>query len=189
MENRRIQMTKKLLRESVLELMEEKPLNKITIKDICENADVNRTTFYKYYGDQFALVKEAEDEVLGKMGEFLKNLNTDSEKISLLETFLVYIKNNGYAYHILLNNSSDASFSYRLMHVALDKLMADKYYLGTKEEEKKYVYNLIVMGAINTIDLWINNNFDITVGDLAKLMYNFIDNGIKALYEDEKPSA
>ena len=47
-ENRRIQMTKKLLKESVFELMEQKPLNKITIKEICENADVNRTTFYKY---------------------------------------------------------------------------------------------------------------------------------------------
>jgi len=182
MENRRVQMTKKLLRESVLELMVEKPLNKITIKDICDNANVNRTTFYKYYGDQFALVKEAEDEVLEKLGEFLQNLNTDSEKISLLETFLVYIKNNGYAYHILLKNSSDASFSYRLMHVALDKLMADKYYLGIKEDEKKYVYNLIVMGAINTIDLWINNNFDIEVGTLAKLMYNFINSGINSLF-------
>ena len=52
-ESRRVQMTKKLLRESVIELMEQKPLNKISIKDICDNADVNRTTFYKYYGEQF----------------------------------------------------------------------------------------------------------------------------------------
>lgn len=181
MENRRVIMTKKLLRESVLELMDEKPLNKITIKDICDNADVNRTTFYKYYGDQFALVKEAEDEVLEKMGEFLMNLNTEAEIISLLETFLVYIKNNGYAYHVLLNNSSDASFSYRLMNVALDKLMADKYCLGIEEDKKKYLYNLIVMGAINTIDFWINNSFDIAVKELAELMYNFINNGIKSL--------
>ena len=46
-ESRRVQMTKKLLRESVIELMDKKPLNKISIKDICDNADVNRTTFYK----------------------------------------------------------------------------------------------------------------------------------------------
>ena len=121
-ESRRVQMTKKLLRESVIELMEQKPLNKISIKDICDNADVNRTTFYKYYGDQFELVKEAEDEVLEKLGEFLGNLKSDTLVISMLETFLYYIKENGYAYHILLNNSSDYSFSYRLMHVTLDKL-------------------------------------------------------------------
>ena len=94
-ENRRVLMTKKLLKESVFELMEEKPLNKITIKEICENADVNRTTFYKYYGDQYALVKEAEDELLDKTAEFLRNLSSDEEKIKLLEEFLTYVKNNG----------------------------------------------------------------------------------------------
>ena len=94
-ESRRVQMTKKLLRESVIELMEQKPLNKISIKDICDNADVNRTTFYKYYGDQFELVKEAEDEVLEKLGEFLGNLKSDTLVISMLETFLYYIKENG----------------------------------------------------------------------------------------------
>ena len=90
-ESRRVQMTKKLLRESVIELMEQKPLNKISIKDICDNADVNRTTFYKYYGDQFELVKEAEDEVLEKLGEFLGNLKSDTLVISMLETFLYYM--------------------------------------------------------------------------------------------------
>ena len=182
-ESRRVQMTKKLLRESVIELMEQKPLNKISIKDICDNADVNRTTFYKYYGDQFELVKEAEDEVLEKLGEFLGNLKSDTLAISMLETFLYYIKENGYAYHILLNNSSDYSFSYRLMHVALDKLTAERFNLGLDEIKKKYVYNLIVMGAINTIDLWINSEFDTSVEMLAELMYNFINSGIHAISE------
>ena len=68
-ENRRVMMTKRLLKESIFELMKKKPLNKITIKELCENADVNRTTFYKYYGDQYSLVKEAEDELLEKTSE------------------------------------------------------------------------------------------------------------------------
>ena len=101
-ENRRIQMTKKLLKESVFELMEQKPLNKITIKEICENADVNRTTFYKYYGDQYMLVKDAEDELLKKTSEFLKSLSSDEEKTKLLEEFLTYVRNNGDTFRILL---------------------------------------------------------------------------------------
>ena len=99
-ENRRIQMTKKLLKESVFELMEQKPLNKITIKEICENADVNRTTFYKYYGDQYMLVKDAEDELLKKTSEFLKSLSSDEEKTKLLEEFLTYVRNNGDTFKI-----------------------------------------------------------------------------------------
>ena len=41
-ENRRVMMTKRLLKESIFELMKNKPLNKITIKELCENADANR---------------------------------------------------------------------------------------------------------------------------------------------------
>ena len=106
-ENRRTQMTKKLLKESVFELMEKKPLNKITIKEICANADVNRTTFYKYYGDQYMLVKDAEGELLRKTSEFLKNLSSDEEKITLLEEFLAYMRANGDTFRILLDKNND----------------------------------------------------------------------------------
>ena len=48
-------MTKMLLKDALIELMEEIPFRKISIKDICEQADLNRTTFYLHYADQEAL--------------------------------------------------------------------------------------------------------------------------------------
>lgn len=180
-ENRRVLMTKKLLKESVFELMEEKPLNKITIKEICENADVNRTTFYKYYGDQYALVKEAEDELLDKTAEFLRNLSSDEEKIKLLEEFLTYVKNNGDTFRILLDKNSDTDFRYRLMSVAMQKVMVEKYELGIREEDKKYVYCMIIMGAINTIALWVNSSYDKSVEEVADLMFNLVLLGLKGI--------
>ena len=180
-ENRRVLMTKKLLKESVFELMEEKPLNKITIKEICENADVNRTTFYKYYGDQYALVKEAEDELLDKTAEFLRNLSSDEEKIKLLEEFLTYVKNNGETFRILLDKNSDTDFRYRLMSVAMQKVMVEKYELGIREEDKKYVYCMIIMGAINTIALWVNSSYDKSVEEVADLMFNLVLLGLKGI--------
>lgn len=72
--NRRAQMTRLLLRTALVELMQEKPFNQITIKEICEQADLNRTTFYLHYADQFALLSDVENEVCQKTLETLKNV-------------------------------------------------------------------------------------------------------------------
>lgn len=180
-ENRRIQMTKKLLKESVFELMEQKPLNKITIKEICENADVNRTTFYKYYGDQYMLVKDAENELLKKTSEFLKSLSSDEEKTKLLEEFLTYVRNNGDTFRILLDRNSDTDFRLRLMNVAMEKVMAEKYEPRIRNEDKKYIYCMIIMGAINTIGLWIDSKFDMPEDEMSSLMYKFVLTGLKGI--------
>ncbi|GFI61844.1 hypothetical protein IMSAG049_01013 [Clostridiales bacterium] len=184
-ENRRVLMTKKLLKESVLELMDQKPLNKITIKEICENADVNRTTFYKYYGDQYALVKDAEDELLAKTSEFLKSLSSDAVKTKMLEEFLTYVKNNGDTFRILLDIDSGSNFKYRMMKLAMERVMVDNYELGIEEDDKKYVYCLIIMGGINTIAMWIDSDYDKPIKDVAQLMYSFVLFGLKGI-EKEK---
>mgnify|MGYP005810669731 CR=1 FL=1 len=180
-ENRRVIMTKRLLKESIFELMKNKPLSKITIKEICENADVNRTTFYKYYGDQYSLVKEAEDELLAKTSEFLRNLSSDEEKIKLLEEFLTYVKNNGEMFDILLDRNSDTDFRIRLMSVAMEKVMIEKYEPSIRDDNKKYVYCMVIMGAISTMSLWIKSNYDKSIKDVADLMYNLVLYGLKGI--------
>lgn len=47
--------TDRVIRENFLWLLEEKPLNKITVQDLCEEAEINRATFYRYYTDVYAL--------------------------------------------------------------------------------------------------------------------------------------
>ena len=66
-ENRRVKMTKSMMKEALLELLEKKPLDKITVKDVCENADVNRSTFYSYYESIEQLLLEIEDDVLNQL--------------------------------------------------------------------------------------------------------------------------
>ena len=54
-DNRRVRMTKKLMKDAYLELLERSPSEKISVTDICKVADVNRSTFYLYYEDPAAL--------------------------------------------------------------------------------------------------------------------------------------
>ena len=62
--NQRIMLTKRLLKESFAEMLHEKDIRKISIRELCANAGINHCTFYKYYGSQYDLLQEMEDDLL-----------------------------------------------------------------------------------------------------------------------------
>ncbi|WP_407889213.1 TetR/AcrR family transcriptional regulator [Levilactobacillus sp. N40-8-2] len=58
--NRRAQYTQRVIQETVLSLLESKPINAISVTEVCTQADVNRTTFYRYYTDIYDCVESIE---------------------------------------------------------------------------------------------------------------------------------
>ena len=52
------QYTKKKIREEFIKILNERPLNKITVKDIASACEINRNTFYYYYTDIYAILSE-----------------------------------------------------------------------------------------------------------------------------------
>ena len=90
-QNRKTQYTQMVLKDSLMELMREKPVFKITIKEICENADINRTTFYAYYADQYELLKSVEDSIIEWVKAMISEISetTDENGIKrILEKYL-----------------------------------------------------------------------------------------------------
>ena len=62
----RIRYTKMVIQESFAALLKERPINRITVKEICEGAEINRATFYKYYADAYDLLDKIEEQVLAR---------------------------------------------------------------------------------------------------------------------------
>ena len=60
MESRKTQYTKSVIRESFLSLLQEKPVEKITVTQLCAKADINRSTFYAHYLDVYDLKEKLE---------------------------------------------------------------------------------------------------------------------------------
>ncbi|MCS0542790.1 TetR/AcrR family transcriptional regulator, partial [Aeromonas veronii] len=69
--DRRKQYTRMVLKGSLMKLLKEKPIATITVKEICEVADINRSTFYAHYSDQFDLLKKIEEEIIEDMITYL----------------------------------------------------------------------------------------------------------------------
>ena len=63
--------TQMILKQSFLKLLKEKPVNKITVKELCQLSQINRATFYTNYSDCFALLESIENELIDEFEKFL----------------------------------------------------------------------------------------------------------------------
>ena len=66
--DRRVRKTKSQLRAGLAQLMREKSIREITVKELVDKVDINRSTFYLHYSDIPGMLKEIEDEILEEMG-------------------------------------------------------------------------------------------------------------------------
>lgn len=120
--------TKKIIRDSFLGLLERKPFERITVRDLCEEADINRTTFYRYYTDMFALNDELADDLFETLFTELAERsrrstppNYHSVKAQMLEA-LTIIEENRRLCQILFCTSGNGEFSNRLSSAFIDAI-------------------------------------------------------------------
>ncbi len=74
-----------MFREVLLELLQSKPLSKITITEICEKADLNRSTFYAHYVEVRDLLHEIENEMISNIPKVYGNNEHNSKTVKAAE--------------------------------------------------------------------------------------------------------
>ena len=115
--DRRTRYTQMVLKKSLIEWMEQKPLAKITIKELCERADINRCTFYAHYRDQYDLLQQIEDEIISEIRERLSAFDFRAdigEAFQVVEQIFQYIADNRDFCSLLLSEKGDFSFQKRV---------------------------------------------------------------------------
>lgn len=167
-ETRRTQMTRHLFRTALVELMQDKPLHKITIKEICDKADLNRATFYLHYRDQDELFDEIIALFEKDITENIFKLTGEGDKVVLMSKYFDYIRNNSGLYTILMTDSGAKT---RIVTDVLSELKAEMPVYGN-ELENRYVYTYLIDGTCSIIQRWIDNGFDLSTKDLARLIDN-----------------
>jgi AcrR family transcriptional regulator len=178
-QSRKTEYTRMVLRNSLAELMREKPVTKITIKELCEKADINRTTFYTHYQDQYELLRQVEDETLAYVEDMLKQYNdkySKREVTQMLEELFQYISNNSNSIQVLLSENGDTNFQKKVFHYFIHNEQVMKYFpdktLNT--ETKEYFSVFAVNGAIGLMQHWLKNDMRLPVRELAKLLVKMI---------------
>lgn len=181
-ENQRIKFTKALLKNSLIELMHNKSINKITVKELCENADINRSTFYLYYTDQFALLKEIEEELLLNAKQHLKKIDSDLNNLHYLKELLYYMKANSDIFYTLLCRQENMSFQTAFINTSIGNLKINLN-LQCDEKTSNYIYRYVTMGCLSLITKWFEAGFDMSPEELAEMIFRLSDNAV-SIYND-----
>ncbi len=180
--DRRVKYTKMVLRESLTKLMQEKPVSRITIKELCEDADINRATFYSHYNDQFDLLKKMEQEIIDDINSYLDSISfvtNNSYALEVMTKIFEYIKENAQICRVLLGTNGDIEFQKDIMMIVQTRFIAEQ---KTKKiiDEKivEYVFTFAATGSIGMIQKWLSEDSNIPPADMAKLVMKLTNYGL-----------
>jgi AcrR family transcriptional regulator len=173
--NRKTRYTQMVLRDSLMESMKEKPITKITIKELCEKADINRTTFYAHYRDQYDLLKQIEEETLGSIEDMLNKYDDKRSKrevLEMVEKILEFIAGNSSSLQVLLSENGDIGFQKKLFRHFMLKEQVMRYFpkKSIGEETKEYWSVYVINGAVGLVQHWLKENMSIPVPELARIL-------------------
>lgn len=169
--NRRVRYTKKVLRESLIDLLQTKPISRITVTDICTKADLNRGTFYNYYCDAYDLLAQIEDSFYDNLTRQLERFKTDGISGTLLSELLSTIEQNRDLCNVLFNINADKTFLNRLLDLMKDFTFAyweEHNVNNLNESQMELLYSFFSNGAIGILCRWIAGDWDVSKEYLAK---------------------
>lgn len=170
-ENRKVKYTKMVIRESFFELRMQKPLQQVTVKAICDLADINRGTFYAHYTDIYDLVEKLEDEMLSKIQHIVNMDDIIVNQLKVYKSIFSNIKENIDDYRIILINPESIRRLDELLDTVYEHhfLALNKGY-GLSANMIDYTYSFISQGYIQVIYKWIENGMKESPDDMALLL-------------------
>lgn len=160
--DRRVKYTKMVLRESLIELLKEKSISRLTIKELCQRADINRATFYSHYADQFDLLKQIESEFIADINSYLDHFVVEAGEtnmVQILAKIFEYIAENSELCHVLLGNNGNIDFQNYIMKIVSERVVF-QWQKKTRVDEAtaEYIYTYVATGSIGVIRKWLQDD-------------------------------
>ena len=179
-ENRRVRYTRLALRESLLSLLQSNPINKITVSRICEQADVNRSTFYLYYSDGYDLLEKIEEELYQELADAIERFGVRLPSVDVLRRVYEIIYKNRDLCRVLFGEYGDKEFLRRVGAVAREKSLQEwkRQMTGADEEMLEYLYAYATYTNIGVLERWIARDFHETPEQLAQLVSRLLTGGV-----------
>lgn len=170
-ESRRSRMTRRLMKDALMELMEDRPLASVSITELCNRADVNRSTFYSYYSDLLQLLKEIEDDIIAQLPQ-AKPIDDcadlDRQLIEDFTQFFGYVRKHARDFFILLQ-SGDIHFRERLIDTIMSRFRR-KPAKAMDPLMSRWSYIYCLNGTFGMMRDWIRQDFPMGDREFAELV-------------------
>ena len=105
--NQRVMLTKRLLKEGLLRLLENEDLDRINVSELCRESGINRATFYRHFDSPRDVLMEMGAEISDEINELTREITTLQEAKEYLEQFCAYLYENSDMVRLLVRYNTD----------------------------------------------------------------------------------
>ena len=170
MENQRIRITKTMLKTGLLKLLKEKPLSQISVFELCAVSQINRTTFYKYYGNQADILNEIEADFMRQLDEDLKSIVAQSPKALL--PVLNHLYEQREIFCLLVRSIPVQEFTRHLLSISsIDIIFQNMENKSSySETEAKYIRRFVFQGTFTVLYDWLSSENPEPVTEIAEIL-------------------
>lgn len=167
----RVRYTKMRIREAFFACLREKPVSRITVKELCDAAEINRATFYTHYKDPFDLLEKLEEATLEDL-RLLVSRRRDHGEDSLLLTLLQGMQGERSETRLLASRNGDPSFGARISALFYETYLPrmEEKLPNRTEAELHAIYRFIAGGCANLLTDWVSRGMLETPKKLAEQM-------------------
>lgn len=183
--DQRVRLTQNLLKNALVQLMHEQHISKISIRAICEVADINRSTFYVHYSNQYDLLHKIEQEVLDNLNKYLSNQALDENhpiSVQVLTKVLDYVKDNVELFKALLSENCDFTFQKNLIELA--QVISAQQNQAFDEKTQEYIKLFGFTGIISMLQKWLHDGTNESPAQMAEFIIQICYYGINGLNKD-----
>ena len=180
-DDRRVRRTKKLLEQGLVQLLEEKPIHSITVRELTNLIDINRGTFYLYYQDIYDMVEKLEEEYISRLIAMLDKHQEEDLSVRVKEVsreLFAFIEENKRLCKVLLSENGDIHFLQSLNSVIHDRYRGFHERLRMDEATFEYRYAFTVFGLLGVIRRWLAADCDWPAEKMAALAEMSIRTGV-----------
>lgn len=185
--DRRIQKTESAIFNALINILSKKNIGDISIRQLTEEADIHRATFYDHYADIYDCFNALQNSVLDEFQSVLKSSPERNYRV-IYKNVLDFVCHKQTVLEVLLGENGSMNFQSRFMQ------MIEEDYLGNIQVEFpslkrnktwNYIATYHTYGNYGAINRWILNRCDIPVEEMLELLLD-MDDLLDGIYRIEK---
>lgn len=166
----RVRYTRMIIEKSFLELLQEKPVAKITVTELCQKAQINRATFYKHYLDVPELLERIEEDLFNQIRKAFgaKQLELKAFMLEMLR----YTYREQERFFALGGENGDPNLMTKTFMVCYESAypLLERNMPGVKESERQMLYHFLSQGAGGVLAWWVRDGMRVSPEDLAQFI-------------------
>ncbi len=177
----RVAVTERMLREGMLRCLEDKPLSRITVSDLCRESGINRSTFYTHYETPTGILREMARRYAGQLtavytGEMETHRGSDE---AALEACLDYIARHRSEIKILFSKNAEHCLSGFGMEIVAEKAAQSPLMFSPSEnrEDAMLCSVTVAAGICGLMEVWLTMDIDKTPAELVGILKRTIRAG------------